>query len=139
MSRNSSIIIYITLLFALSVVNCFATAQKAVCVSGGEEHSMILAEDGRVFTAGLYDDGQLGRPGDNSIFSLVLKGEMTTDSNFLENISGISAGWQHSLVLTEDNHVLAFGDNFYGQLENGKSLHCAGNSGIILSDFGKEM
>jgi alpha-tubulin suppressor-like RCC1 family protein len=104
---------------------------KSMCIrtmdiSGGEDHTMVLTQNGLVFTCGLdqnpdyFYDGVLGigtftGSYKDTLFQ-VLEGQMETDSGYLENIAAIAAGWTHSLALDEDGFTWAWGGNKYGQL-----------------------
>ena len=108
--------VYIAIIFSILFISTSnARTVKAEIVSGGEEHSMVLDQYGRVWTCG---GSTLGRVGDYRKFYPVLKGEQSSDSNYLENIYGIGAGWQHSLTVGIDGSVWSYGDNAYGELGN---------------------
>ena len=77
---------------------------------------MVVDENGMVWTCG---GSTLGHSGNPSNLNLVVGGEMSTPSGYLENISGLGAGWLHSLVLDSNRHVWAWGSNGSGQLGNG--------------------
>jgi hypothetical protein len=100
--------------YTFSASSFSAQNLKAVAVSGGEESSLVVAENGWVFSAGNCP----GRSEDNS-FGRVFAGEMNTASGFLENIIGVGAGWVHALVLTSDGQALAWGFDTVGELGNG--------------------
>lgn len=89
---------------------------RATAVSGGEEHSMVVDENGMAWSCG---GSTLGHSGNPSNFNLVVGGEMSTPSGYLENIADVAAGWLHSLVLDNDKNVWAWGSNGSGQLGNG--------------------
>ncbi len=82
--------------------------RKAIQVSGGERHSLVLLDDHTVLSFGGNREGQLGREG---------KSPSVIDG--LTNITAISAGGRHSLVLKKDGTVWAFGSNCFGQLGDG--------------------
>ncbi|MCL6577174.1 cadherin-like beta sandwich domain-containing protein, partial [Kyrpidia sp.] len=82
-------------------------------VSAGESHSLALMSDGRVFAWGKNSSGQLGN---NS----------TVDSNvpvqvqgLPTNVTAVAAGGNHSLALTSDGRIYAWGSNSSGQLGDG--------------------
>ena len=74
----------------------------------GSDHSMLLKQDGSVWTAGMNDRGQLG---DGSTKSKRFFVEVITSG-----ATAIAAGDYHSMVLKQDGSVWATGDNTYGQL-----------------------
>ncbi|MEV5568959.1 Ig-like domain repeat protein [Spirillospora sp. NPDC052269] len=80
-------------------------------VSGGFSHSLALTADGQVLAWGRNTYGQLGddsRTGSYTPVQVHLPAGVT--------VTQISAGDLHSLALTSDGRVLAWGANFNGQL-----------------------
>jgi len=104
---------------------------KAIHVSGGEDHTLIVTANNWVWVCGANGDypynsyyGVLGT-GSNS-FSLdvnspirVHDGDMGTQSDRLEGINDIDAGWRHSLALDVNGFVWSWGWNSEGQLGDG--------------------
>ncbi|KAL2796814.1 hypothetical protein BJX66DRAFT_323703 [Aspergillus keveii] len=97
--------------------------EKVTNISGGLEHILLLTSSGRVFSAAASTEsfpsfGQLGVPG--LTWATRPKGpvdachEVQTPPG--TKISQIAAGDYHSLLLTKDGNILAFGDNSFGQL-----------------------
>ncbi|MQY14335.1 hypothetical protein SRB5_44990 [Streptomyces sp. RB5] len=80
-------------------------------VSGGGFHSLALASDGRLFAWGRNAEGQLG---DGSDEDQHLPVEVDLPPGV--TVTAISAGNVHSLALTSDGRVLAWGGNGFGQL-----------------------
>jgi len=87
---------------------------QVTAVSAGADHSLALASDGRVLAWGGNSDGQLG-DGTTS------GGTAPVEVDLPAGIRGraVSAGGLHSLALTSDGRVLAWGDNSSGQLGDG--------------------
>jgi alpha-tubulin suppressor-like RCC1 family protein len=77
----------------------------------GYFHSLALSNDGKVYAAGWNNNGQLGL-GDNDGRNTFT--EVTDLSD--KNITSISAGYYHSLVLSSDRKIYATGDNDNSQL-----------------------
>jgi alpha-tubulin suppressor-like RCC1 family protein len=80
-------------------------------IATGYDHSFALSSDGKVYTTGKNDNGQLGL------------GDYTDRNTFTEvsslsgkNIVAISAFGSHSLALSSDGRVYAAGNNYNGQL-----------------------
>lgn len=92
--------------------------RKITQVAAGDRFSLLLADDGSVFSFGANNAGQLGlgTPGDRSV-------AMPIDATNLggRKITKISAGFEHSLLLADDGSVFAFGRNSSGQLGLGTS------------------
>ena len=102
------------------------TCLKAIGVSGGEYHTLAVMKDGTVWACGGNGSGQLGTDDKLTRTSLtqVENGQMETTSGYLEDITQVDAGWEHSLALDSngpDNSgfVWAWGSNTSGQLGNG--------------------
>ena len=88
-------------------------SSKIVSVAAGYYHSVLLDEDGNVWTAGRNSDGQLGigKEDDNanSTFTQVTVGGGV-------KIKAIAAGGNHTVLLDENGNVWTTGYNKYGQL-----------------------
>jgi alpha-tubulin suppressor-like RCC1 family protein len=99
-----------------SFTEIFRDAIAAIAIAAGNAHSLILKADGTVWAAGYYQYGQLG------------DGKLPTPTNTdqvqisfqqiqeLSDVTAISAGLNHSLILKADGTVWAAGDNTNGQL-----------------------
>ncbi|MDR1614312.1 MAG: hypothetical protein LBS26_01955 [Campylobacteraceae bacterium] len=82
-----------------------------VAAAAGDKHSVILASDGRVYTAGANSNGRTGRgtvSGNTDTFIQVVAPD--------KNITAIAAGFEHSLVISDESVVYATGENGNGQL-----------------------
>ena len=83
----------------------------------GQYHSVALTIDGRIFSWGWGVHGQLGH-GDTDE-----KNTPTLVTSLLGIvIRHISAGHAHTLTLSADGYVYAFGCNIFGQLGTGNNL-----------------
>ena len=87
-------------------------------LAGGKAHSLVLLQDGEVWTWGRNNDGQLGL------------GDQTTRwapfriPSLPNTISGISAGSSFSMALDQNGQVWTWGRNDQGQLGlGGTTLH----------------
>ncbi len=83
-------------------------------ISAGFDHSMVLLENGDVYSFGNGEYGQLGH-GDNVNRLLPTKIEL------LSEVKAISTGNFYSLVLLETGDVYSFGLGKHGQLGHGDS------------------
>ncbi|MEU7023833.1 Ig-like domain repeat protein [Streptomyces sp. NPDC046203] len=88
----------------------------AIAASENGSESMALASDGRVFTWGSNNYGQLGI-GTVDFIRHTLPEEVHLPAG--TRATAISYGGIHGLALTDDNRLLAWGSNEYGQLGNG--------------------
>jgi alpha-tubulin suppressor-like RCC1 family protein len=92
---------------------------EAKSVSAGEGHSLALANDGQVWAWGNNVNGQLGNgTTTNSNVPVTV-----SSSTGLTEAKSIAAGGQHSLALTADGEVWAWGSNSSGQLGDGTTTN----------------
>src|SRR5436853_483783 len=75
----------------------------------GGNHSIILNNDGQIYTFGHNNKGQLGL-GDN------IKRNIPTLMPNIRNLIAITTGRFHSMILNERGQIYTFGHNGYGQL-----------------------
>lgn len=76
------------------------------------------AETGVVWTSGLNDHGQLGRPGDTIDLKLAPVTGVGGQGR-LDRVRAVAGGGRHSLAVLADGSVVAWGANDHGQLGNG--------------------
>lgn len=113
-------------------------------VDAGDKHSLALT-NGNVWAWGEDAGGQLGC---NSTKDKSHPVQVHGPGNvgYLNGVTGVAAGWHHSLAVTDDGSVWSWGDGWYGQLgvnsNNDKStpvqVHGAGNVGHLsgVTDIG---
>ena len=87
-------------------------------VSAGYKHSLFLASDGKVYSCGSNDYGELGLGNDISFNTPQLISDI---SNL--TITSVSAGSYFSLFLTNDGKVYSCGNNSSGQLGLGNNTN----------------
>ena len=101
------------------------TTFDAVDVSCVSEHVVALSRDGAVYTWGKGDKGKLGigrlpafnfQRNESAASTYVPFPVRVPD---LSEITAIKAGHEHSLALRSDGTVLAWGENYLGQLGDG--------------------
>jgi alpha-tubulin suppressor-like RCC1 family protein len=90
--------------------------RTGVQVAAGDGHSLVLLDNGIVFSFGLNDNQQLGRAGRETAPGIVAG---------LDQVTAVAAGWNHSLALKRDGSVWSFGSNRHGQLGNGTTMTSA--------------
>ena len=123
MSRSKSVYV-IAIIILLTASHAVAEPyenSRAIAVSGGENHTLVLTADANLWACG--DNGwyQLGIGDDTTDQMLLVRvfdGDANSPSGFLENIISIDSGWKHSLAIDINNNVLAWGDNDEGELGN---------------------
>ncbi|XMB72031.1 leucine-rich repeat protein [Mycoplasmatota bacterium WC30] len=91
-------------------------------VNLGYYHSAGITSEGRVFTWGANNNGELG---DGTIISSYTPIEITSqfDLNEGEYITSISLGFHHSSALTSEGRLFMWGKNYYGQLGDGTTTY----------------
>ena len=100
---------------------------KISAVAAGGNHTLILSEDGYVYSFGSNGSGQLGvgNDGYDSTTSLakykkkaakVLGGRSASSDIYLSNIVRIAAGKEFSAALKSNGMIVVWGNNEYGQL-----------------------
>ncbi len=91
--------------------------ENVVEVSAGDKYSIVVTQEGQVYTFGINGDKQLGHSNE-----LEVDGIQESDSAILkEDIKGVervSAGYTHTAVYTEDGNVYTWGNGENGQLGN---------------------
>ena len=104
----------------INFAEVFSDGVKAV--AAGSKHSMVLKQDGSVWSAGRNTYGQLG---DGSKATSTSMHRVTEDfmQAFGRDAKAIAAGLFHSMVLQRDGTVWATGRNDYGQLGD-RSMIC---------------
>ena len=89
------------------------TALYVRSVSVGKVHNLVVTEDGKLYSFGYGTNGQLGLGFDNSDFcSHPMQVELMKGVRVVAS----AAGDFHSVALTEDGLVYAWGNNSHGQL-----------------------
>lgn len=110
---------------------------NTVSVAGGNDFSMVLRSDSRVWTWGRGTSGQLGNGATTNCTSPQLQ-------SAISNVVAIAAGGSHALVLKSDGTVWTWGKGTNGQLGNGAKTNNAtpvqvvGLSNIVVVAAGEE-
>ena len=91
-------------------------SSKIVSVAAGYYHSVLLDEDGNVWTAGYNYYGQLGRNENTGTYNANPTFKQVTKGISGVKITAIAAGAYHTVLLDEDGNVWTAGWNYYGQL-----------------------
>ncbi|HNV36722.1 MAG TPA: InlB B-repeat-containing protein [Rectinema sp.] len=82
-------------------------------VAAGEEHTMILKNDGSLWAVGRNSEGQLGDGETN---------RRPTPIKVMDDVQAVSVGRYHTMILKNDGRLFATGDNFYSQLCDGTNI-----------------
>ncbi len=106
-------------LFRMVRVRSGLEKEKIAAASGGYCHTLALTRDGRVLTLGCGEDGQRGdnREPEDPDRPVVTEAKLpvNADGATRPRVVQVAAGANHSVVLSEDGRVFAFGSNEYGQ------------------------
>ena len=86
--------------------------KQVIC---GDEISMILTDDGKVFTCGKNMDGQLGLQdrGFDAVWNTFIEVTSLPQGTVVKQMV---AGGEHTMILAENGTVFACGSNLFGQL-----------------------
>jgi alpha-tubulin suppressor-like RCC1 family protein len=88
-------------------------------ISCGDEHTMILKEDGTLWACGTNIDGRLGIP------STAIP--MQVDSGVIN----VATGGNHTMIIKSDQSYWAFGENSWSQLGDGLTVSPSGPKKIM--------
>ncbi len=89
----------------------------ALSMSATAAHALALTSDGKVYAWGENVEGQLGNSSATSYFTSPVAVDMTGVLSG-KTVVAVAAGFQHSLALTSDGGLYAWGSNFKGELGN---------------------
>jgi len=104
----------------------------------GFAHSLVLTNQGRLFTWGDNSLGQLGDGTDDEYRSIPTN---ITSSMILEaedSITKISSGFANSMALTNEGRLFVWGDNSFGQLGDGRTVDYVNTPNEITEGFNLE-
>ncbi len=92
-------------------VPMFENVRVKAVSAGGSGHTMVITETDQLFAFGNNEEGQLGLGHKNVVYY------PTQVPVFRDmKVKVVSAGVAHTMVMTENGQLFAFGSNFYGQL-----------------------
>ena len=107
---------------------------NVVAISAGTKHSMALKKDGSVWAWGSAEYGRLGNNITSGTYSLPEETYFTNGSSPLRNIIAISAGHEHSLALTNEGKILAWGRSQNGRMGNGETMDSSHSLPIYVNN-----
>nr|CRZ22090.1 Bm8133 [Brugia malayi] len=91
------------------------TRQNGVIVksiASGERHTLFLSDDGKVWSCGSNYNGELGRGGVREGSYTIYPVHISSTVSIIQ----ISAGRSHSMAVSDDGRLFAWGSNSHGQL-----------------------
>lgn len=134
---------YLTTKFAEKVeLDQTTPLSKIVAIAAGKLHALALTSDGTVFAWGTDEAGQLGYENivnTSPVASHTPNLVMADSENPLEEIVSISAGLLHSLALTLQGTVLAWGGDVYGQLGDGEENSSDQDPVVVVTEEGSPL
>ncbi len=105
---------------------CTGFFQDAEWLDVGEDHTLVLGLDGRLYAFGDNNAGQLGtRCVDGNCDDVAIPepvcGSINGDicTSYMEDIRSFAAGEDHTVIILGDGTIFTMGDNNDGQLGNG--------------------
>ena len=131
-STTSAIAVLTVLTIALSARANYRDGSKAIKISGGEDHTLVVTANNWAWACGpngyryqdvTYYSCVLGI-GSNDPYlkrNILVRIHGPGDVGYVEGICDIAAGWQHSLALDVNDSVWSWGWNSKGQLGIGDS------------------
>ena len=96
-------------------------------IVGGAGHTVVLLEDGRMWGSGSDEEGQLGGGVEGGRSGVFVRLEWVEDA-VRARVCAVAAGWEHTLVLTEEGRVYGMGSDSHGQ--SGKGAGSGGEEGV---------
>ena len=98
--------------------------KRVTAIASGSNHAVAVTSDGKVFAWGYNHDGELGDG--TTIFSRSSPVAVDMNGALLgKTVTAIAAGAYHTVAVTSDGKVFAWGDNEAGQLGNGTTTNRA--------------
>lgn len=111
--------------------------RNIVAISAGSSHSLALDSEGIVYGWGVNNFGQIG---DETINGKDLPVKVKRKEWLhKKNITSISAGTYHSLALDSEGVVYGWGNNHYGQLNDGTTINCLAPIRANISSIEKDI
>ena len=84
---------------------------KPTQIAGGNNYSMVIGDDGNLYTWGYNGSGQLG---DGTTITKTTPTKISLSNGIKPKI--IEGGYSHAMMIGSDEELYTWGDNYYGQL-----------------------
>lgn len=102
-------------------------------VSCGGAHTLILSRQGELFSIGSNEYGQLGLNDRQLTFTTAPLLIQEIQSRGLQ-VKQMASGQSHSLILTDNGQIFAWGSNIYGQCGLGKQMSDQNSPRFVQGD-----
>jgi alpha-tubulin suppressor-like RCC1 family protein len=89
---------------------------KVVSCAAGGYHSLAVCSEGRLYSWGVGEDGQLGHGLAAPPFNLDTPKLVKRLEQLGLRVGSVGAGWAHTVVMTENGQLFTFGEGEEGQL-----------------------
>lgn len=105
-----------------------AGISNVIAIAAGDNHSVALTSDKRVWTFGDNSFGELGRNTGTLTY-----GPSPEPVSGLNNVVAIAGGLGFTLAVTSNGQVCAWGDNTYGELGTNTSAVASNNAPMLVT------
>ncbi len=87
--------------------------KSIVSIGAGNEHSLFVTKDGKLYTSGYNDNGQCGMGSTQQVRQPTLVQSLEGEEIAQVNVYN---GCEHTLAITRDGKIFSFGYNYRGQV-----------------------
>jgi len=94
------------------------SGKTITAIAAGHDSALALVSDGTVLAWGYNGNGELGN-GNNANSNIPVSVQIPAGIT----VTAIAAGYRHNIALTSGGAVLAWGDNYFGELGNGNNTN----------------
>lgn len=102
--------------------------QKPTKIACGGNHTLLLFENGDVFSCGDNEFGQTGHPKSTTAVRVFSKVPPMSPHKYLD----VSCGWDYSFLLTDQNELFACGNGLKGDLGLGEDVTQASRPQLVI-------
>jgi len=110
--------------------------KSVTAIAAGGVYTVALTSDGRLFAWGNNAYGQLG---DGTTINRTTPVAVRYGALFGKTVTAIAAGRSHTLALTSDGKIFAWGDNVNGQLGDVTNQNRRAPVGVVMDGAGNPM
>lgn len=96
----------------IDLSGCSLKPENVRKIRGGAGHTLVLDNDGRIYSCGWNNKGQTGLPGSEDLLSFREIGGALKNQTVVD----VACGWDYSAALTANGTLFLWGSNCFGQL-----------------------